>query len=98
MPTFHEFLLSRFELGGCSTEDALASFLPLARQVAQAHAAGKVAPLDGVTALQVEGVRLWYPEASAKSPTQNTAKLKLLDKPMGAIEVLSSHKRTFDVD
>lgn len=98
MATFHGFLSSRFELGGCSTEDALASFLPLAKQVAGAHAAGKVAPLDGVLALQVEGVKLWYPEADAKAPTLNSAKLRLLDRPVGALEVLSSRKRTTDVD
>ena len=56
--TFHEFLSSRIESGGFSTEDVLASFLPLARQVLEAHAAGRVAPLVGLNALRVEGVQI----------------------------------------
>jgi hypothetical protein len=51
MSSFQEFLRSCLERGGFSTEDALASFLPLARQVLQDHAKGKVAPLEGVAEL-----------------------------------------------
>lgn len=98
MSTFHEFLLSRFEKGGFSTEDVLASFLPLGKQVLATHAAGKAAPLDGVTAIQVEGVQLWFSQAAAKDPTSNAGKVKLLDKPLGGVEVLSEQKRTIDVD
>ena len=91
MMTFHEFLLSHFEMGGCSTEDALASVLPLIRQVVQVHASGKVAPLDGVAALQVEGVQIWFAPAAAKAPVANTAEIRRLDRPSGGVEILAEH-------
>lgn len=72
----------------------LASFLPLARQVVHTHAAGKVAPLQGVAAIQVEGVSMWYAQAAAKDSVTNLAKIRLLDKPLGSVEILSEHKRT----
>ena len=98
MATFHEFLRSRLAAGGFSTEDALASFLPLARQVADAHAAGRVAPLDGVAALQVEGVRIWFHEDHLRAPTRAAAEVHRLDRPLAGVEVLSEHRRTIDVD
>jgi hypothetical protein len=97
MTAFHDFLRGRLAAGGFSTEDALASFLPLARQVVQAHAAEKVAPLDGVAALQVEGVRIWFHESTARIPTHNPSKVQALDKPLAGVEVLSEQKRTIDL-
>lgn len=98
MAGFHEFLLERLEKGGFSTEDAIACFVPLARQVAKAHLAGNVAPLDGVSALGVEGSTLWYPEDKAALPVSNMAKIRQIDRPAGAIEVLSASKRVVDVN
>ncbi len=92
MASFHEFLMSRIEVGGCLTEDTLASVLPLVRQVVQTHAAGKVAPLDGVAALQVEGMQIWYPEAAVKEPKQDLQKIRLLDKPTGGVEILAEQQ------
>ena len=54
MNNFHEYLRSRLETGGFSTEDALAAFLPLVREVLETHAAGRVAPLEGLDVLRVE--------------------------------------------
>ena len=51
MTTFTDYLTQRLEAGGFTTEDALASFLPLLRQVANTHRAGFVAPLQGVNAI-----------------------------------------------
>lgn len=98
MSAFLEFLRGRLATGGFSTEDALASFLPLARQVADAHAAGKVAPLDGVGALQVEGVRIWFHESALQAPALAPAELARLERPAAAVEVLSEHRRTVDVE
>lgn len=98
MPGFHEFLRARLDAGGFSTEDALASFLPLARQVADAHAAGLVAPLDGLTDLHVEGVRVWFHESRARAPSRAVAELRRVDRRAGAVEVLSEHRRTVDAD
>src|SRR5580698_3219379 len=98
MASFHEFLSERFAAGGFSTDDALASFLPLARQVAQSHAANRVAPLDGVSALQVEAGVLWYPEASAVAVTTNAARVRTLDVAPRAVEIVSMQKHETDSD
>ena len=63
MSSFLEYLRARLAAGGFSTDDALNSFLPLVREVLDTHAAGKVAPLEGLDALHVEGVRIWFEEA-----------------------------------
>ena len=57
MTSFHDFLTQRLETGGFSTEDALASFLPLMRETIEAHANGMVAPLEGLESLYVDGVK-----------------------------------------
>ena len=86
MMTFHDFLHHRLESGGFTTEDALASVLPLMRQVAAAHRAGLVAPLEGLKDLQVEGVRIWFPEARLRPPAANAAKVREIDQPVtGAV-------------
>ncbi|MDA0284607.1 MAG: hypothetical protein O3B86_14760, partial [Planctomycetota bacterium] len=69
MTTFLEFLRERTAASGFSTEDALASFLPLMRQCVEAHAADCVAPLENINYLQVEGVQLWFEESQLKTPT-----------------------------
>ncbi|HXD88097.1 MAG TPA: hypothetical protein VN641_16535, partial [Urbifossiella sp.] len=75
MMSFADYLMQRLEAGGFTTEDALASFLPLLRQAAAAHRAGKVAPLQGVNAIQVEANRLWYEEAQVNQPRLDPAKV-----------------------
>ena len=90
MTAFHEFLRSRLAGGGFSTDDVLASFLPLARQVVDAHAAGRVAPLDGVSALHVEGSRIWFHDDALERPSGAPAELRRLDRPAGTVEVLSN--------
>jgi len=95
---FHDFLRQRIAAGGFSTGDVLASFLPLARQVVAAHAAGRVAPLDGVAALHVEGLRLWFHEDQLQAPRHAPAELRRVDRPRGAVEVLTRQDRTLQVD
>ncbi len=98
MTSFHEFLRSRLAGGGFSTGDVLASFLPLARQVVDAHATGRVAPLDGVSALHVEGSRIWFHDDALERPSGAPAELRRLDRPAGTVEVLSDRRRTLDVE
>jgi len=96
MTPFHEFLRARLAAGGFSTGDVLASFLPLARQVVDAHASGRVAPLDGVAALHVEGSRIWFHDDALRPPSTAPAELRRLDRPPGTVEVLSERRRTLD--
>ncbi len=55
MNNFHEYLRKRLETGGFSTEDTLTAFLPLVREVLDTHAAGRVAPLEGLDVLACRG-------------------------------------------
>jgi predicted DNA-binding WGR domain protein/DNA polymerase III delta prime subunit len=99
MSGFGDFLQVRLEGDGFSTEDVLASVLPLMRQVMEAHGADMVAPLDGLDKLRVEGAAIWFEESARTQPTTNSLKLRQLDRPAaGAIEVVAEQHRTVDVD
>jgi DNA polymerase III delta prime subunit len=99
MTTFADYLSQRLEAGGFTTEDALASFLPLLRQVAAAHRAGTVAPLQGVNAIQVEANRLWYEESQARKPTLEAAKIREKEEPGSrAVEVVGQYRVEVQVD
>jgi hypothetical protein len=99
MTRFNEFLRDRIDSGGFSTEDCLASFLPLVRDTLEAHAAGKVAPLEGVGQLRVEGVRIYFEQAQRREPRSNFSAIQELDEGRHApIEVASELRRTSDVD
>ena len=79
MTTFTEFLSQRLETGGFTTEDALASFLPLLRQVAAAHRTGLVAPLQGINHIQVDNTRLWFEEKQLAKPAAHADQIKALE-------------------
>ena len=83
MTSFHEFLRDRIETSGFSTEDTLASFLPLVRETLEAHAAGRVAPLVGLDALQVAGVRIWFEDALRAVPRDAESDLRRLQAEVG---------------
>ena len=73
---FYQFLTHRLEGGGFTTEDALASFLPLLRETLDAHAADTVAPLVGLDDLRVDGVRIWFEEVRRREVRHNRAVLR----------------------
>lgn len=99
MMPFTEYLHQRLEAGGFTTEDALASVLPLVRQVAAAHRAGLVAPLEGVNAIRVENNRLWFEEAHAHQPLYASARLRELEKsPAHAVEVVGQFRLDMEVE
>ncbi|MBI3408998.1 MAG: WGR domain-containing protein [Planctomycetes bacterium] len=99
MMSFQDFLRARLANAGFTTEDALASFLPLMREVAAAHRADLVAPLVGNEDLKVEGVRIWFEEARRLPPALQGGKIRALDPPsVRAFEVLGEFKMTTDVD
>src|SRR5262245_57907352 len=90
---FLEFLNHRLDIGSFTTEDTLASFLPLARQVAAVHAAEKVAPLVGVENLRVEGVRIFFEESLIASQVLDARRLRDFDRPAPkAIDVVGQFR------
>jgi len=97
MATFHDHLAAGRERGGFSTDEALHCFLPLARQVVQAHDIGMVAPLDGLDALQVDNGYLWFPQVKATVPTRDEERIRQLDGPVGVVEILGEHRCSLDV-
>jgi len=96
---FSDFLAERLETGGFSTEDTLASFLPLLRQVVTTHDSGQVAPLVGLDALRVQGVALWFEEARRMEPRQSLQAVRnLQEPPSSAVEVVDSFQRATDIE
>jgi len=93
-----DFLHERGAAGGFTTEDALVSFLPLLRQVIEAHAAGLVAPLDGLQALSVESARIWFANAARRQPQANDSEIRRLDAPRNtALEVVAERRAETEV-
>ena len=95
MTAFEEFLTDRLQQGALSTEDVLTSFLPLAREVSDAHAAGFIAPLRGVSDLNVDGVRIWFEESKRAAPQTNDRAIRDIDAPSTAsVEIMAEARRT----
>jgi predicted DNA-binding WGR domain protein len=93
MTTFHEFLSERIEHGGFTTEDTLAAFLPLVRQVIAAHEAGLCAPLEGIEKLKVDEGRIGFDEQDRCPPRSNLSKVRKLLRPEAkAVDVV--HQKT----
>ncbi len=99
MTAFHDYLGDRLASSGFTTEDVLASFLPLVREALDAHAVGMVAPLEGLDDLRVEGVRIWYEEAKRQPIRHSPGELKRIQATdREALEVVVEARRTTDVD
>ncbi len=99
MTDFGQFLHERIETGGFTTEDALASFLPLLRQVVHAQQQGLVAPLEGLGQLHVESTQIWFAEAGLAQPRSNAARVDQLLKPRSrGVEIVGESKITDEVD
>jgi predicted DNA-binding WGR domain protein len=98
MMTFHDFLGQRLAKGGFTTEDALASFLPLIRQVVAAHRSDLVAPLVGIEDLYVDDARIFFDDAKRHSPSLQTAKIRAFEKAQArALEVVVESCMTLEV-
>ena len=93
---FLDFLRER---RGFTTDDTLASLLPLFRQVAQTHESGKVAPLDGAEDLLVDDYRVYSETTHAREPRSATARLRALERQYGnALDIVSQSIHTTDAD
>ncbi|NQU20502.1 MAG: DNA helicase, partial [Candidatus Nealsonbacteria bacterium] len=98
MTDFYEYLCTRLETGGFSTEDTLTSFLPLVREVLDSHAAGMVAPLEGLDALHVESARIWFEDARRGEPRNNAAALRQIEvASQAAVEIVTEQRHLTEV-
>jgi len=94
---FLEFLRERG--GALATDDALACLLPLFRQVLDTHAAGRVAPLEGVEQLLVEDSRAYFATAQAREPRLARADVERLEAGAAtAFDVVGQSLQTTDAD
>jgi predicted DNA-binding WGR domain protein len=97
--TFEQFLTGKLIGEEISTEDVLASFLPLLREVIEAHRHDLAAPLEGTHDLHVEGVRLWFEESKRRTPKANPSALAQVElEAQAAVEVVHELRRTTEVD
>ncbi len=95
-PRFLDFLRER---RGFTTDDTLATLLPLFRQVAQTHEVGKVAPLDGVDDLLVDDYRVYFESDRASDPRLSAARLKALERQhSNALQIVTQTLQTTDAD
>ena len=78
-----------------STEDLLHRVLPLFRQVAALHEAGRVAPLDGLAALRVSEGLLYFESAAARAMTTAFETIERLEpSPELWVDVVSRQRET----
>ena len=99
-PDFLAFLRDGIARGGFETDDALATLLPLLKQVLEVHEAGLVAPLDGIEDLLVtdQGFIMFAPEKAA-SKVKNSSRIDELQAPISrVVEVVAEKGLTADVD
>lgn len=96
---FVQFLRARFASGGFTTEDILASMLPLLRDVAAIHELGLVAPLNGAQHIGVDDFRLMLASDERPEPKLNRSEIERLGRPSSlAFEVMQTARVTVDAD
>ena len=99
MTPFYDFLRGQIEYGGFSTEDVLLSFLPLMRQVIATHDNDKVAPLEGLGALQVDGTRVSYSDDAQCAERRNLRKVRRMLNPTSrGVDVVGQSRLVLDAD
>ncbi len=92
---FADFFRSR---GGFTTEDALATLIPLFRQVLETHAAGRVAPLEGIGDLWVDEYRAYFEVSRSRAPRLADDKLRSVESRIGAFDVVGRSIQTTYAD
>ncbi|QJE97133.1 DUF4011 domain-containing protein [Luteolibacter luteus] len=92
---FLRFLEHGAGQGGFEVDDVLAAVLPLMREVAAIHEAGRVAPLRGLSSLVVHEERaLGLSSPDGIEPSSNAAKVYQLLAPVGhGIQVIGGTRR-----
>lgn len=91
-----EFLRGRG--GALPTDDVLASLLPLFRQVQAIHAQGRVAPLEGIDHLLVDGNRVYFENVHAREPRHAPEAVTRIEGRATAFDVIGQRVQTTDAD
>ncbi|MBI5160606.1 MAG: WGR domain-containing protein [Micrococcales bacterium] len=94
---FAELLDVAAERRGLPAEEVVQALLPLMRQVHDTHSRGKVAPLEGLGAVQLADGHLYFEQAAAAEPRRNAARLRLAAEPSdGGVEVVDEKRLDSD--
>ncbi len=97
---FLQFLEHGNEQGEWQTDDILAALLPLFDQVLLSHDEDLVAPLDGLSQLNVSHNSVWYSQSDSLQPrlkAREIDQLESVDK-RRAMQVIDREDQTIDVD
>ncbi len=78
---FLDYLRESRKGEGRGNEELVRAMVPLFRQVLAAHEAGKVAPLDGTSKIQVSDGQFWFRETSTLEPKSEPRTIRALEKP-----------------
>lgn len=82
-----------------TADDVLARLLPLFRQVEEVHAAGRVAPLEGLEQIRVADGRAYFENAQAHPPRLELARVEALERATAAaFDVVGQSVETLDAD
>lgn len=94
------FLERGHDRGGFETDDVLAAVLPLMREVAAIHDAGRVSPLRGVSAIIVhEGRALGLKSQEGTPPSSNATRIRELQLPASqGVEVIGEMRHESNED
>jgi predicted DNA-binding WGR domain protein/DNA polymerase III delta prime subunit len=92
---FLEFLRTR---GGFTTDDALATLLPLFRQVHEIHASGRVAPLEGVDDILIDEYRAYFETSRARETRLAGDHLRQVESRAAAFDVVGRRVHTTEAD
>ena len=98
MPVPVPFLAFLRARGGFTTDDALATLLPLFRQVQETHAAGRVAPLEGLGDVWVDEYRAYFESSRALDPRLAGDALRRIEERLAAFEVVGQSVHTTVAD
>jgi hypothetical protein len=102
----HDFLKARATTGRLASDDLVKIAGPLLREVAEAHEAGQVAPLEGLDELEVEILHpeldstlgsLWFEQARRQQPRTSDLFQAIEQRAFAALDIVAESRHVDDV-
>lgn len=97
--TFHDWLREAVPVYGMPADECLGALLPLFRQVQEVHEKGRVAPLEGVAALNLDYGQVWFALKGGVTPQLNQTAIDRVNRQHSrAIHIQRRATVTIDLD
>ncbi|MFT7580271.1 MAG: putative DNA-binding WGR domain protein [Myxococcota bacterium] len=97
--SFHDFLRDQVPVYGMPADECLGFLLPLFLQVQEVHERGRVAPLDGVRALNLDFGQVWFALKGGIPPQLNPSAIDRINRQhASAVYVQRRATVTIDLD